>query len=168
VYVTFSTGVGAGVVLGRRLVHGRRSLAEVGHTILDLSAAARGRPATVEELASGRALGRLASGAGLSGSGPDTIAAVRRAEPGAAAVWDRVTAAAGAAVVNLAWLFSPEVVVVGGGLGLVGDLLLDPIRAALAASGPPGLDEPIAVVNATLGDDAGLAGAAAWSQAFVR
>lgn len=49
-----------------------------------------------------------------------------------------------------------------------GELLLDPIRAALERAGPRGLPRPIAVVAAALGDDAGLAGAAAWSEAFLR
>jgi glucokinase len=34
-YLTISTGIGAGVVTGGLLVHGRRSVAEVGHTIVD-------------------------------------------------------------------------------------------------------------------------------------
>ena len=54
-YVTVSTGVGAGVVLGGRLVRGRLSLAELGHTVID-----RHTMQTVEDLGSGTALGRLA------------------------------------------------------------------------------------------------------------
>jgi glucokinase len=163
VYVTFSTGVGAGVVLARRLVHGGRSLVEIGHTIIDVF----GEDPTLEDLASGTALVRLAGVAGVVGTGPDIIAAVRAGQPAATRVWGHVTACAAAGVVNLAWLFAPQVIVVGGGLGLVGDLLLTPIREALAVRGPPVVDPAIAVVNATLGDDAGLAGAAAWADAFV-
>jgi glucokinase len=58
VYLTVSTGIGAGVVLGGRLVAGTRSIAEVGHTILDLRARQEGRPSTLEDLGSGTALGR--------------------------------------------------------------------------------------------------------------
>jgi len=58
------------------------------------------------------------------------------------------------------------VIVVGGGLGLNGDLVLQPIRNLLETRGPRALPVPIAVVNAALGDDAGLAGAAAWHRAF--
>jgi glucokinase len=166
-YLTLSTGVGAGVVLARQLVHGHRSMAEVGHTIIDLQASEAGRPATVEDLASGTAFGRMAAEAGLHGSGAELDAAVRARDPAALAVWDEVVAAAAATVVNLAWLFSPQTVVIGGGLGLVGDLLLEPMRTALAKSGPPALDEPITVVRASLGDDAGLIGAAAWREAFA-
>jgi glucokinase len=167
VYLTLSTGVGAGVILGRRLVHGRRSMAEVGHTIIDLAAATAGKPSTVEDLASGTAFSRLAAEAGLSGTAGELDEAVRRGDAATTAVWHRVVSAAAAAVVNLAWLFAPQAVVIGGGLGLVGELVLEPLRHALLASGPPALDEPIVVLRAALGDDAGLVGAAAWSEAFV-
>jgi glucokinase len=162
VYVTYSTGVGAGAVLARRLVHGRRSLLEIGHAVIDI-----GSGQTLEELASGPALARLAREAGVIGSAPDVIAAVRSGDAAALAVWAKVATAAATGVVNLAWIFSPQVVVVGGGLGLVGDLLLTPMRSALASDGPPLLNPAIAVVSAQLGDDAGLAGAAGWGDAFV-
>jgi glucokinase len=167
VYLTLSTGVGAGVVLARRLVHGRRSMAEVGHTIIDLTAAALGEPATVEELASGTAFRRMAAEAGLTGTAAELDAAVNRGDPAATEVWGKVVSAAAGAVVNLAWLFAPQAIVVGGGLGLVGELVLNPLRDALARSGPPDLDQAIVVTRAALGDDAGLIGAAAWSEAFL-
>jgi glucokinase len=167
VYLTLSTGVGAGAVLNGQVVHGRRSLLEIGHTIIDLPAARQHRPATLEELASGTGLRRLASEVGLKGTGPEIIAAVRACDPLALSVWDAVSGAAALGIVNVAWLFSPHVIVVGGGLGLVGDLLLGPARVALAALGPPGLEPPVQVVTAALGDDAGLVGAAAWARAFV-
>jgi glucokinase len=166
-YLTISTGIGAGVVTGGLLVHGRRSVAEVGHTIVDGEALVRGEPATVEQLGSGTALDRLAEEAGLSVRGPDLVAAVRHGDEASAAVLSRVVAAAAIGAVNLAHLFTPEVIVVGGGLGLNGDLVLEPIRRLLGSRGPRALPEPIEVVSAELGDDAGLAGAGAWSRAFV-
>jgi glucokinase len=166
VYLTLSTGVGAGVVFDGRLVHGRRSLAEVGHTVIDREAAAAGQPATLEDLASGTALARLAAEAGLDGDGATVVRLVEAGHPGARVVWDRVVEAAAIGVANLAHLYSPDVVVVGGGLGRVGSLLLDPIRAYLAGHGPRELT--VDVVGAALGDDAGLAGAAGWREAFAR
>jgi glucokinase len=165
-YLTLSTGVGAGVVVGGGLVHGRRSLAEVGHAIIDMSRLRAGRPATLEDLASGTALGRAAADVGLGPLGRDVLAAVEAGNAEAEQIWSDLVAAAAVGIVNLAWTFSPEVVVVGGGLGLVGPVLLDPIRAAVARDGPPAFDPPIQIVPAELGDDAGLAGAAAWDRAF--
>lgn len=166
VYVTLSTGVGAGVVLGGRLLHGRRSLAEAGHMVIEQAAVTRREPATFEDLASGTALARLAGEAGMEGGGPEVVRRVEAGDPAARVVWERVTDAAATGVTNLAHLYSPQAVVVGGGLGRVGDLLLEPIRLHLGEHGPSGLT--VDVVGADLGDDAGLAGAAAWPEADVR
>ncbi|MGI8758255.1 MAG: ROK family protein [Acidimicrobiales bacterium] len=166
VYLTVSTGVGAGVVTGGLLVHGRRSLAEVGHTLVDWRGLASGR-ATVEQLGSGTALARLAREVGLDADGREVERRWRAGDATASAVWEAVTTVAAVAAVNLAQLFSPEVIVVGGGVGLVGDPVLDPMRAMLADWGPAGLSAPVQVVNAALGDNAALAGAGAWQRAFT-
>lgn len=164
-YVTVSTGIGAGVVTGGRLVHGRRSLVEVGHTIIDWRGVPFGR-ATVEQLGSGTALRVLAAEAGLAADGREVERRWRAGDPVATGVWEAVVAVAAAAVVNVAQLFVPDIIVVGGGVGLVGEAVLGPMRDLLARWGPAGLPEPIGVVNAALGDDAALAGAAAWRRAF--
>ncbi|MSP21729.1 MAG: ROK family protein [Dehalococcoidia bacterium] len=151
VYVTVSTGVGAGVVLGGRLAHGRRSIVEVGHTLIDLESGA-----TLEELANGAALARLA---GVPG--PE---ATRRAALGDAAAleaFERVGRALGAGILNLALLFGPERVVVGGSVAHAGERLLAPVRAYLEEMGPP-RGVTVEVVRSALGDDAGLRGGVAF------
>lgn len=165
-YLTISTGIGAGVVTGGLLVHGRRSVAEVGHTIVDGQRLAEGRKATVEDLGSGTALTELAQEAGVAEDGPALMELVRAGDVTATRIFERVAMAAAIGAVNLAHLFTPEVIVVGGGLGLVGELVLEPIRTLVAERGPRALPEAIRVVNADLEDGAGLAGAAAWSRAF--
>ena len=163
-YVTVSTGIGAGVILDGKLAHGRRSLAEAGHTIIDRLAAARGEPATLELLASGSALQAVAAGAGRSG--PELVEAAAAGDAEALALWRIVAETAGFGVASLAHLFSPEVIVVGGGVGLTG-VLIEPIRTALEQHGPRGLTQRIEVAVASLGDDAGLIGAAGWADTFV-
>lgn len=165
VYVTFSTGVGAGVVLGGRLVAGRRSGAELGHMVLDLSALQAGSPATVEELASGTALERVGSDRGLPPDGAGIVEQVRAGDAAARSAWEVVVAAVATAVVNLAHLYSPDVIVLGGGLGRNDDLLLGPVRRQLVGLGPSQPTEPVAIEVAALGDDAGLVGAAGWADA---
>src|SRR2546422_404465 len=54
-YVTSSTGVGAGVIIGGKLLRGAWSLAEAGHMVIDWRSGA-----TVEDLGSGTALRKLA------------------------------------------------------------------------------------------------------------
>ncbi|MEX0657968.1 MAG: ROK family protein [Egibacteraceae bacterium] len=165
VYLTVSTGVGAGVLLDRRLVAGARSLAEVGHTVIDRTAGLGGQHATFETLGSGTALERLAGDAGLPADGARIVELVHAGDPHATRVWDEVVAVIATGVANLAFLFTPEVIVLGGGVGRNGDLLVPVLRAHLDSNGPPGLPVPIEVVVAELGDDAGLVGAGAWRRA---
>ncbi len=167
VYLTVSTGVGAGVVLGRRLVAGARSLAEVGHTVIDRPAAQQGQPASLEDLGSGTALGRRAAAVGMATDGRRIVELVQGGDGTAIALWNDLRAAIATGVVNLAYLFSPEVIVLGGGVGRNDDLLLPEIQQHLLDFGPPGFDTPIDVVAAQLGDDAGLVGAAGWRRATL-
>jgi glucokinase len=168
VYLTVSTGIGAGVVLGRRLIHGRRSMAEVGHTVIERTAVLAGRPFTLEDLGSGTALNSLATTVGLEATSAEVVALAGAGNAAARSVWSSVAEAVAIAATNLAHLFSPEVIVIGGGIGLTGERLTDPIKAWLQHHGPVGLPHPIDVFTAKLGDDAGLAGAAAWEEAFGR
>lgn len=155
VYVTVSTGVGAGVVLGDKLVRGRLSLAEIGHTIID-----RRSGETVEALGSGTALGRLAGEAGAS-----VAARAAKGDAEAARLFREVAESLAIGVFNLVHLFSPDTAVIGGGMSQAGDLLLGPIREAFGACQPGCPAVGVKVVRAEGGDDAGLKGAAAlWQE----
>lgn len=167
VYVTISTGVGAGIVVDGTLVRGRLSGGEMGHTIIDWSDAEVGIPATVEELGSGTAMEQMASAAGLTERGADLADMVRSGHPGAVGLWDRAIRAVGIGIVNLAWLVAPEVVIVGGGVGRNIDIVAPVLRRELERHGPPAAG-PVEVTVAELGDDAALAGAAAWWMAIGR
>ncbi len=167
VYVTISTGVGAGVVVDGTLVRGRLSGGEIGHTVIDWSAAAAGGRATVEELGSGTALDRQASSAGLSERGAELANLVRGGDERATSVWNRALTAVGIGIANLAWLVAPQIVVVGGGVGRNFDLVEPVLRSQLEMHGPD-TGGPINLAVAALGDDAALAGAAAWWSAVGR
>lgn len=163
-YVTISTGIGAGIVHGGKLVHGIRSLAEIGHTIIDVHAWREGRPSTLEELASGSGLRRRAREAGLSEiSARELLAAALEGDAHAVAIRDDAIAACAAGVTNVVMSFYPTTVVVGGGLGLR-DEFFEPLRdLCLSRYEYPGRPH---IVRAALGDDAGLVGAAGWLDAL--
>jgi glucokinase len=160
-YLTISTGIGAGVVLGGELVAGDHSLAEVGHTVIDWRAWHDGTASTLEELASGTGVARLAREAGLGDLDAAAVAAAADAgDPQATKIWLSAVAAAAAGVANLVMSFSPRLVVIGGGLGRR-DGFFRPLRELVMrhrANFPDDLD----VVASDLGDDAGLVGAAHW------
>ena len=149
VYLTISTGIGGGVVIDGRLLHGKRSLAEIGQTTIDYR-----ERRTLEALGSGPALERLS---GLSGE-----EVTRRAQAGDAAAigWlGEIAAVFAVGVANAIECYAPERVVIGGGVASAGALLLDPLRERLAELHSARLLDPSQVVSASGGDDAGLRGA---------
>jgi glucokinase len=158
VFVTCSTGVGAGVVIGGRLLRGRRSLAEIGHSVIDWRTGD-----TVEGLGSGTAVAQQ------SGMLAEEVAA--RALAGDEVAQRHFRAAADAfavGVLNLAFLFAPQRIVVGGGMSQSGELLLGPVRERFAAERSPLLSvRPEDIVLAQQSQDAGLLGAfALWQDTY--
>jgi glucokinase len=160
-YLTISTGVGAGVLSGGRLVRGRRSVAEVGHTVIDWVAWRQGLPGTLEELGSGSGLARRAHEAGLGALDAKGVADEAAAgNVDALDIWQGAIAACAAGVANLVLSFSPSTVVIGGGLGRRDDFF-GPVRD-LVMSRLENHPAKLSVVPSALGDDAALAGAARW------
>jgi glucokinase len=163
-YLTISTGIGAGVVHGGRLLRGPRSLAEIGHAVIDWRAWLEGAPSTLEELGSGSAVARLARQAGLEALGAREVQANAAAgEPRAVAIWQQAIAACAAGVSNLVMSFYPSTVVIGGGMGRQ-DEFFEPLRD-MVLQRPGHYPADLAIVRSTLGDDAGLSGASAWAAA---
>jgi len=66
----------------------------------------------------------------------------------------------GMAVANLASMFDPEIVVLGGSIASSGDIMLDPIRVETTRRLPAQQAEQVRVELSTLGDDAVAIGAA--------
>jgi glucokinase len=69
----------------------------------------------------------------------------------------------GVGLVNLVNIFNPEVIIVGGGLSKMGDLLLEPARQVVRERAFPLLAQAVRIVPAKLGDDAGVFGAAVFA-----
>ncbi|MER3483507.1 MAG: sugar kinase [Meiothermus sp.] len=140
-FVTVSTGIGSGLVLGGRLHEG----SELGFTRVS----GRG---FLEHLASGKALDEWAEKRGWDGA----AAVVKRAESDAeaAAVLEESARLLADKLLDLQRMLGLERVAVGGSLGLSEGY----IRRLIHAVGPE-----LAVVSASLGADAGLIGAADWA-----
>lgn len=172
VYVTVSTGIGGGVIGDGRVLRGRLGLAgHVGHmTILpDGDLCSCGNRGCWEALASGTAFTRRArlrcseTGIGLGAAemaARDVFEAARRGDALALELVAEEADLLGVGVTNLLHLYSPEIVIIGGGIANGYDMLEPGITARVQASAmPPFRDVP--VVAAALGDNAGLVGAAA-------
>jgi glucokinase len=66
----------------------------------------------------------------------------------------------GVAIGSLANIFDPDVVIIGGGFGAAAaDFMLEPARVAARAEALEPADETLQIVQAELGDEAGLIGA---------
>ncbi|MBI2851773.1 MAG: ROK family protein [Chloroflexi bacterium] len=72
----------------------------------------------------------------------------------------------GIGLANLVNLLNPEMIVIGGGLSKMGELLLEPARQVVRERAFPLLSRAVRILPAQLGDDAGVFGAAvfAWQQ----
>jgi glucokinase len=74
----------------------------------------------------------------------------------------------GAGLASVANIFEPEVIVVGGGAAAAGDLLLDPAREMVAQRALRPSRDHARIVPATLGEEAGMIGAALFALAEGR
>jgi predicted NBD/HSP70 family sugar kinase len=165
VYLKLSTGIGAGLVIGGRLFHGAGGTAgEIGHTTIDEAGpiCRCGNRGCLEMIAGGPALVEL-----LRATRGDDLTVERMVElategdPGSRRVIADAGSHTGHAVANLVNLFNPERIVVGGNLGLAGDVLLDPMREAVRRRVIPSAAEDVDIVPGVLGDRAELLGAVA-------
>ncbi len=152
VLVTLGTGIGAGLLLGGRVQRGASGFAgEVGHMVVEVGGRACpcGRRGCWERYASGSALEHLVAEAPSSRPDAEVL--------GQLAGWVALGLA------NLVQVLDVERVVVGGGLAALGEALLAPVRAALAAAAEAAggrVRPPVTVLGAELGEQAGAVGAA--------
>jgi glucokinase len=176
VYVSIGTGIGGGVITNGRLLLGRRGLAaEVGHmSIVDDGAVCScGNSGCWEALASGSALSRLIrSRSGESTStklnqGPrhNRFNRSRTFDAAAPTTADMQTLLQqearylGIGITNLIHIFSPECVILGGGVAEIFDQLIDTITQTIGQRAMPPFRE-VPILPAQLGKDAGVVGAA--------
>lgn len=162
VYVTVSTGIGGGVVVDGDLMHGRRGMAgHVGHMMVDPEGpiCGCGGKGCIEGIASATAFGEAAKRSGFV-DGKHAVKAARSGDVRALALLDTEATWLGYAFASLLHLYSPEILIVGGGLSSALDLMMPGIRNQIDRYAMPAFRE-IQVVPATLGDNSGLIGAAA-------
>ncbi len=163
VYVTLSTGIGGGVIIGDRLVRGAHGLAgEIGHMTLLPGGplGGDGIGGSLEAIAAGRSIARDATYAyGFPLQTPEVFERAKAGEPKALAIVENSALFAGIGIANITKIVDPAVFVLGGGLTRAGPFYLDKVMAA-ADDYLKGYPKPRYRL-AELGDDAGVIGAAA-------
>jgi len=183
VMFTIGTGVGGGLVLNGKLYRGATSAVELGHTMIGLDLAngapadpgAFPQPGSLEALASGRALDRLALESarahpksflgrrlakGDEITGHDAVEGAREGDVHCQHVIRVLGERLGIGIANAINTFDPDEVVIGGGVSLAGDLLLVPAERTARHHTVPGGGLHTKVRLARHGPQAGVIGAA--------
>ena len=182
VYITVSTGIGAAIMVGKAFFTGGLGWAGgIGHTIIDpagsrkchacgnygcletmaaaqgiiaaaTEAIAEGRPTLITELCAGdltQVTPRLIHEAATGG---DALAK---------AVFEQAGYYLGLGLTNLVDVLAPSRIVIGGGIAQAGNLLLGPVRRAVAEKAFPPPVRRVEIVRSQLSDLSGVYGAAA-------
>ena len=178
VYLTISTGIGGGVISNDHLLQGFRGMGgELGHMIIDPNGppCGCGKNGHVESFASGPAIARYVNEQIQAGRQGETslrphsnLSAAQVADAAlqgdllAISAFERAAHYLGIAVANYLAIFDPSILIFGGGVSQVGELLFKPFEESLRKHTfhPHYLDN-LVVAKAALGDDAGLLGALA-------
>jgi len=183
VCLTLGTGVGGGIIIDGKLVHGAAGLAgHLGFVSVDMHGplCPSGVPGCIEHYASGTAIGRDACSGLKSGCYSklcdlvegETVAsttvfeAARRGDWLARQTINNAAYALGIAICSLLHTLNPEVVIIGGGVAEQGDVFLNPVRQTVREHAMLGYAQT-PILPAEMGDRAGVVGAAAlcWSAA---
>jgi glucokinase len=158
VFVAVGTGIGACIISCGRLLRGACDAAgSVGWFALNpITQDLYRRIGCWEAEAAGPALARHA---GLA-SAEYVLAAARRGDHDALLAVQRTIEYLAMGIANLISVLNPQMVVLGGGLFSAGDLFLEPIRRAVPQWAQPRAAACARIELSTLGDRAGLFGAA--------
>jgi glucokinase len=179
VMLTVGTGVGGAIVVDGKMFRGGFGIgAELGHMNLipEGKLCGCGQHGCLEQYGSGTALlnrakelissgqaknSMLGSKSAADLSGNDIFTALQANDELALGLLNELGHYLGQAIASLTAILDPEVVVIGGGVSILGEKLLAPIRDAYLEHLPArGFRPELALVSAELVNDAGAIGAA--------
>ena len=164
VFLIVGTGIGAGILSGGRLVRGADELSGCAGWLAVAAHGANSRAAVtvLEPAAAGPAIAAQGAEAlGRAGmTAREVFTAARQGRREARAVIERAAFHLGLAVANIISLFNPQVVVLGGGVGVAGELLLTPLRRTALRWAQPLAARRVRIVASRLRGRAPLLGAA--------
>jgi glucokinase len=186
VYLTMSTGIGGGIIMGGQLMTGTKGAAgELGHMTVDWHGEQCncGNIGCLESIASGTAIARRASRAAAlginffvsaedkpAGSSPENsyidakvvARAAKEGVPEACSIIRDAAEALGIGLVNIIHVFNPDMIILGGGLTQIEEsLLIEPAKQIVRARAMKAQREAVRIVLADLGAEGGLIGAGA-------
>ncbi len=178
VFVTLGTGVGSGIIVDGKMLHGFNGAAgEGGHIVIEMNGepCTCGRNGCWEAYASVTALIRQTKAAMEKNpdslmhkiaeeegkvSGMTSFVAAKKGDKTAEEVVKQYAIYVAEGLTNLENIFQPEMICVGGGISREGDYLLNPIKDYVAKMGYNKYMKKTEIVTAKLFNDAGIIGAA--------
>jgi len=187
IYITLSTGIGGGIIIDGKIYSGAIGAAgEVGHMTIDDEGPICncGNRGCWEALASGTALAkearhRIKEGVATSileyaeGDVEKVTAQViySAAEQGDSLAKELIARTGyyvGVGLANLINIFNPELIVIGGGLSNIGDMLLEPAFKVAEERAYMEAFQAVRFASAELGRNSGVLGAAAFALQELR
>ncbi|MBA7696053.1 Glucokinase [subsurface metagenome] len=182
ILLTVGTGIGGGIIINGKLYSGQcGSAGEIGHMTIDVNGPRCncGNIGCLEVFASGTAVakeairrirqGERSSLTEIVEGQIESITAEKvsiAAQGGDSLASEVILEAAtylGVGLVNLVNIFNPEMIIIGGGMAKIGDLLLNPARQVVRERAFQLSAQAVQIVPAQLSDDAGVLGAAAFA-----
>jgi glucokinase len=179
VCITVGTGIGGGIIKDARLFKGKAGCAGmIGHISIDANGplCSCGNRGCVEKYASGTAIAEMANymigrektsmismlskDRGEKISGKLVGEAAKKGDKLAQFIIKKAGKYIGLALVSVVNLFNPQIIVIGGGVSDLGDILIDPIREIIKLKALPPAVDTLKVVQSSLGNTAVLIGAA--------
>ena len=178
ILVTLGTGVGGGIIIGGKIFEGNKGAgAEVGHMVIEYGGnpCTCGRRGCFEVYCSARALtnktrwameedtgSEMWKGYNYSSADGRTAFEYMDCDRTARQVVDWYVRHLACGLANLAAIFRPQIIMIGGGVAAQGTRLTAPVQKILDEELFGGTDyAPVPVTVATLGNRAGAYGAAA-------
>lgn len=178
VFLTLGTGVGGGIIVDKKLVHGATGAAgEVGHITVEPNGfqCTCGKTGCLETVASATGVVHLARDLSDSYAGDsklkysiddgqlitakDVFDLAKEEDPLALIVVDKVAYYLGLASSHLANILNPSTIVLGGGVSRAGDILTKSIKPYFEQYTFPTIRKSTKIRLALLGNDAGVIGA---------
>ncbi|WP_374008050.1 ROK family protein [Leifsonia sp. LS-T14] len=164
-FVKIATGVGAGIISGGRLQRGALGTAgDLGHVRVPFGTdtpSHGAQDADLEALASGPAIARALTAAGIPAESSEDVVALART--GNAVVHEAIRQAGrdlGAVVATCVNLLNPSMIVVGGSLSRVGEQLLAGMREVVYQRSTPLATQHLTITQSRSGETGGAIGAA--------
>ena len=172
-YVTISTGIGGSIICEGQIHHGVQSGAgEIGHTVVQTDGVRCrcGTMGCLETIASGTGIARrmkealaVQNGGGVENldkvTAETVVERVRNGDAAAQAIWDETVKFLAIGIGNAITLLAPEAVIIGGGVSEAGELLLKPLRQAIAKNVSMVPVDKVEILRASLSSESGVCGA---------